>query len=112
MDRERIRAVVPATLDRGDRPRLKKHAVALIAAILQELEADGRDPDAWEALDLAYALTLLEGGMPLAAIAYGRRSLTPPAERGDDLWTVLDDFPSAVQLAGWLAQVDAMPLEA
>lgn len=105
MDRERIRASVPAALDGGSPMQLKQQAEALIGAVLEELDADGREPDAWEALDLAYALTLIEGGMPLAAIHYGRRAITPVADRGDDLWTRIEDFPSAVQLTGWLAQV-------
>lgn len=109
MDRERIRAAMPAEPEGGSPMQLKQQAEAFVTAVLRELEAEGREPDAWEALDLAYALTLIEGGMPLAAIHYGRRAITPVAERGDDLWTRIDDFPSAVQLTGWLAQVKEMP---
>jgi hypothetical protein len=110
MDRERIRASVPTEIDGDDPTRSKGQAEAFIAAVLDELEREGREPDAWEALDLAYALTLIEGGIPLAAIHYGRRAITPVAERGDELWRKIGDFPSAVQLAGWLAQVRAMPV--
>lgn len=100
---------MPAEPEGGSQVQLKQQAEAFIAAVLHELDVEGREPDAWEALDLAYALTLIEGGMPLAAIHYGRRAITPVTERGDDLWMMIDDFPSAVQLAGWLAQVKEMP---
>jgi hypothetical protein len=59
----------------------KSHAQAFIHGVLGLIEAEGREPDAWEAHDVLLAIGLIAGGMYSASLAYADRACTLPDER-------------------------------
>lgn len=63
----------------------KRHrwAVTLIGRTLDELEKEGREPDNWEANDLAYAIAACAGGLYSLACTAVARALTPPEGRAE-----------------------------
>jgi hypothetical protein len=83
VDREEIVRVVP-TLNRFNdlgRALQKQAAEDFIAAILDAIARERRQPDEWEAYDLASALGYIACGMYHAGVALADRSLTPPDRR-------------------------------
>jgi hypothetical protein len=68
-------------LNGGAPQHSREAATACIAAILDEIEREKRQPDAWEAQDLICAIWFIGMRLYPTAIAYARRALMPPDER-------------------------------
>jgi AcrR family transcriptional regulator len=61
--------------------RRKELAESFVEAILDAIQADGREPDDWETADLAAAIGFIACHWHNAALAAAERALTPPAQR-------------------------------
>lgn len=61
--------------------RKRSHARDLIAATLDVIEGEGREPDNFEALDLKSAMAAMEGCMYTAAVTFVQRALAPSRDR-------------------------------
>lgn len=111
MNIAKIRATIPASVDflAIDAARRKEYFEAFMQAALAELDVEGREPDAWEAGDLAYAIGLAFCGMYSAAVEYANRAITPTDQRapGDFARTV--QSPTHSQLTHALAELRSTP---
>lgn len=111
MDVDALRATLPD----GDEfqryePQLKKECVErFIERILGAIEADGREPDGWEARDLAHALGYMLCRWYHAALVCANRALTPVDQRAPVAFHRSDTSPTAAQLRRALDYVSAMP---
>jgi hypothetical protein len=83
MDRDAILRAVRALNGFNELTRAlqKQAAEEFIAAILDAIAREHRQPDEWEAYDLASALGYIACGMYHAGVALGGRSLIPPDRR-------------------------------
>jgi hypothetical protein len=61
--------------------RRKELTESVVVAILDAIEADGREPDDWEAADLAAAIGFIACHWYNAALAAAERALTPRERR-------------------------------
>lgn len=88
----------------------KKQTVErFIAAILDAIEAERRQPDAWESQDLAAALGLLAMRMYVAAIGYASRALESADARTPIHQGAGTEMANIKQLRAGLATVSALP---
>ena len=61
--------------------RKRSHTRDLIAATLDVIEGEGREPDNFEALDLKSAMAAMQGCMYTAAVTFVQRALAPSRDR-------------------------------
>jgi hypothetical protein len=107
--------VLRATLPHGDEfrrydPQQKKECVErFIQAILGAIEADDREPDGWEARNLAQALGYMLCRWYHAALVCANRALTPLDQRAPVTLHRPDTAPTAAPLQRALDYVSAMP---
>jgi hypothetical protein len=111
MDIDALRARLPA----GDEflrysPQEKKECVErFIQVILEAIDADGRQPDGWEARDLAHALGYMLCHWYHAALVCASRALTPLNQRSPIAFHRSETAPTASQLRRALDYVSGMP---
>lgn len=114
MDRDALMNSLPAN-DQflAFEPWRKKETVEkLMGAILDGLEAEKREPDAWEAHDLLAAIGALTGRMYGAALTYAAHCLASPEERYKRSWPRAHETPTVAQLRKALEYVAGMPAPA
>lgn len=61
--------------------RKRSHTHQLIAATIDVIEEEGREPDNFEALDLKSAMAAMQGCMYTAAVTFVQRALAPSRDR-------------------------------
>lgn len=110
MDREALTDGIPSGTDWVSLPVAgrKKAAEELIHRILEALASERREPDAWEASDLALAIGLAVSGKYAAAVAYADRAMTPEEERGGGPFTI-NELPTLRHLEHGLAELQGLP---
>src|ERR1700730_7804155 len=87
MDRERLLSEAPTPEQSlgGPDSRRKELAEKYVAAVLDALEADNREPDAWEAMYLNLAIGDIIMRKYVLSIDKTFRALTSPNERAEVL---------------------------
>lgn|GEM_PF-6056187 len=94
MDREQVLKALPSDDEFRAAPNhgKKEFTERFIRAALDQLDIEDREPDRWEADNLASALGHLLTDWYLAAITATEKALTPTNERADpDSWARSDD---------------------
>ncbi len=86
----------------------KEWAVKLIRKMLAAVHSEGREPDAWEASELAYAITCVSCGYFSAAATSVDLALTPLDERSP-YGVVRDQVPHDALLIA-LEHAEAVPV--
>ena len=81
MDRQSLLADAPHDLQALNGPGQHAAVLRFIALILDAIEKDGAEPDAWEGPDLAFALGHVFMGWYSAALTLALRSITAPEQR-------------------------------
>lgn len=81
MDRQSLLAKVPHDLQALNGAAQHTAVLRFVEAILNAIEIDGAEPDAWEGPDLAFALGHAFMGWYGAALTLAVRSLTAPDRR-------------------------------
>ena len=87
----------------------KNVAEMFIGSILDAISSEDREPDNWEAQDIAAAIGYVAVGWNHAALASGQHALTPPEERAPDPPNLGGDVPAARHLRDALDYVRGMP---
>lgn len=110
MDRERLLRALPTAADFNDAPKWQQKETAenFIESILEAIADEYREPDDWEAHDIAAGLGFVMAGMYRAALAYADRALTPPGQRAP-LAVKEHEPPTARQLRDALDYIRGMP---
>lgn len=91
----------------------RKEAVeAFIGRILDAIEQEDREPDDWEAHDIAAALGYVVGHMHYAAINVALRALTEPENRAPMNLPMENPAATGTQLRDALEYVSGMPARA
>lgn len=112
IDRDRIFSTVPPA------PALRKLApgarqaiaLATVAAVLDAIERQAREPDAWEGDKLLDALQALNRSRPFDALGACADALSHADERGGGDWARQPDTASLQQLRRALAHTAAAAL--
>lgn len=91
-------------------PHQRKSIVEdFVGAILDAIPDDGRDPDNWEAHDIAAAIGFIASGWYNAALTAAERALVPPHERAPAEPPFLEPAPTVRALRDGLDYVRGMP---
>jgi hypothetical protein len=112
IDRDRIFSTVPPghalrKLEPGAR---KSIALATVSAVLQAIEQQAREPDAWEGAKLLDAIQALNRGQPFDALGACAEALSVADERGAGAWARQPDTATLHQLRRALAYTAAAAL--
>lgn len=110
MYRKKLMATLPTPDEFTGYPVERKKQVVerFIASILDAIEAEQRQPDAWESQDLAAALGLLAMRMYVAAIGYASRALESAEARTPIHPGAGTEMANIKQLRDGLATVSAL----
>lgn len=112
MDREDILRSSPNNDEFGAAPNHRKKEIVeqIVSDTLDALDKETREPDPWEAQDIASALGLLLLDWYSAASAAAIKALTPSSERADPAsWTRVDGTPTTQELRDALEYVKGKP---
>ena len=111
MDRDALIRALPTQkqLQNGGEVGRKQAAEDFIRAILADIADERREPDDWEAQDIAAAIGFLAARMYYASLAYAERALTPPEGRAPIALKNPQDPPSSAQLSKALDHVSMLP---
>jgi hypothetical protein len=112
MDRELLVQAVPSNDELLAAPlyRQKEAAERLIESILDALDADGRQPDRWEAEHLAAALGFILSTMYFASIAKSIIGLTSSEKRAaPETWGRTSDTATTHAFRSGLGYVQGTP---
>ena len=81
MDRQSLLAAAPQDLRTLNGPGQHAAVLGFVEVILNAIEADDAEPDAWEGPDLAFALGHVLMGWYSAALTLAVRSIAAPDQR-------------------------------
>ncbi|MBY4802078.1 hypothetical protein LGM57_21205 [Burkholderia cepacia] len=112
MNRDQVLSVLPSEDEYSAAPNYQKKVIVanLIGATLDQLDADHRDPDSWEAQHIAAAIGYLLADWYSAAITSSVKALAPSNERADpDSWVRTGDTVTTRALRDALGYAKGKP---
>ena len=113
MDRDALIAVLSNNARFNSKFPYERKAIAehFVELILDAIASEGREPDEWEAHNIAAAIGYIAGSMYNAALVVGERALTPAEERSPVPAKHLADPPAGRHLRDALAKVEEIPAQ-
>lgn len=111
MDRDQLLRTLPnaQAFHAAQSWKRKEIVETFVSSILDAIEDEHREPDDWEAHDIASATGFIAAGMYYAALACAERALVPPEQRSPIPAMNSEDPPAMRHLREALAYVGGMP---